>query len=249
MRSRVLIYSDDGVSPYYLKHVVRWLRSALPREFLVSRVNHTFLVQDPSWEKATKLLVVPGGMDRPYHKNLRGLGTERISRYVREGGNYLGICAGAYFSCQRLRFHELDGSVFLGERELGFFPGSAVGPAYGNDFSYTSPVGVRAAKLYFPHTQDYGWAMFNGGCYFEHAEQFSDVLIEASYEDIEGRPAGIVSRRVDEGLVVLSGLHIECIPSFCPMTEANAVEAQNILRDNPHRLDSYKKQLLARLLQ
>ncbi|AAP05390.1 BPL-N domain-containing protein [Chlamydia caviae] len=250
MRTKILIYSDAGVSPYYLRHLMRWLRSSLPSEenLEICRVDGKFLLYDPLWECTARLLIIPGGADRPYHETLHGLGTARIDNYVREGGSYLGICAGAYFACKSLSFDEPDGFLYTADRGLGFFPGRAVGPAYGSVFSYTTPVGVRAAPLVFSNLNTYGWALFNGGPYFEHADAYTEICVEARYEDLPEQPAAIISRRLDKGLVVLSGLHIEYLPEHCQMPEDNVVKAREILT-NATVLNQYRASLLSRLLR
>ncbi|QDE36866.1 hypothetical protein GR632_00800 [Chlamydia psittaci] len=250
MRTKILVYSDEGVSPYYLRHLMRWLRNSLPTEenLEICRVNGRFLLYDPLWELSARLLVIPGGADRPYHKILHGLGTARIDNYIREGGSYLGICAGAYFACKRLSFREPDASLYQADRGLGFFPGRAVGPAYNQVFSYTSPVGVRAAPLLFSNFPMPGWALFNGGPYFEHADTYQEICVEARYEDLPNQPAAIISRRLEKGLVILSGLHIEYLPEHCQMPEENVVKARELLSADTSVLHQYRASLLSRLL-
>ncbi|BAE81135.1 biotin apo-protein ligase-related protein [Chlamydia felis Fe/C-56] len=249
MRTKILVYSDEGVSPYYLRHLIRWLRSSLSSEenLKISLVDGKFLLYDPLWEFTARLLIIPGGADRPYHGTLHGLGTARIDNYIREGGNYLGICAGAYFACKSLGFNEPDGSFYVADRGLGFFPGRALGPAYGKVFSYTSPIGVRASPLLFSDLNAKGWALFNGGPYFEHADAYSEICIEARYEDLPNQPAAIISRRLEKGLVILSGLHIEYLPEHCHMSEDNVVKTREILTD-ARVLNQYRTSLLSRLL-
>ncbi|WP_348662795.1 BPL-N domain-containing protein [Chlamydia vaughanii] len=250
MRTKILVYSDEGVSPYYLRHMMRWLRSSLPSEenLEICRVDGNFLLYDPLWEFTARLLIIPGGADRPYHKMLHGLGTARIDNYIREGGSYLGICAGSYFACKSLCFDEPSGMVYVADRGLGFFPGRAIGPAYGKVFSYTSPIGVRAASLIFDNLGKSGRALFNGGPCFENADSYPEIDIEARYEDLPNQPAAIISRRLEKGFVVLSGLHIEYLPEYCQMKEDNVVEAREILQNSASVLDQYRRSLLLRLL-
>ncbi|SGA33854.1 Biotin apo-protein ligase-related protein [Chlamydia abortus] len=148
-----------------------------------------------------------------------------------------------------MSFNEPDGSLYEADRGLGFFPGRAVGPAYGKVFSYTSPIGVRASPLLFSNFPRRGWALFNGGPYFEHADTYPDICIEARYEDLPNQPAAIISRRLEKGLVVLSGLHIEYLPECCQMSEENVVEARELLSADTAVLHQYRTSLLSRLLR
>ena len=246
---RILVYSDKGVSPYYLRHTVRWLKQVSESFGMeVCRVNGQFLIHEPFWEETTQLLVVPGGADVPYHDVLHGLGTARIDSYVKEGGRYLGICAGAYFGCAQFSFLEPNGSLFVAKRDLGFFPGAASGPAYESAFSYTSSSGVMAVPLVFADFPGRSFSLFNGGCYFECAERFPEIRIEARYENLPGKPAAIVSRCLDKGLVVLSGPHIEYLPDFCSLQEENVVRAREQIIAHSLNLEEYRRALIRRLL-
>ncbi|WP_201457017.1 BPL-N domain-containing protein [Chlamydia sp. 17-3921] len=249
-KSCILVYSGQGVSPYYLRHTIRFLKEML--NFLeiereVRRVDGQFILYDPIWEETASLLVFPGGADIPYHKLLHGLGTARIAEFVLEGGKYLGICAGAYFGAKELYFENPNGCILSAGRDLGFFPGLAKGPAYGNIFSYTSPIGVRASKQIFSEFGE-GYALFNGGCFFEVAETFSDVCIEARYADLPNQPASIISRRIGQGFAVLSGPHIEYLPDYCKQLQENVKEARAILKKESYALNCYRLSLLSRLL-
>lgn len=44
--------------------------------------------------------------------------TARIAEYVREGGRYLGLCAGAYFAAKDLRFDAGGKQEVIGKRDL-----------------------------------------------------------------------------------------------------------------------------------
>ncbi|EPJ31275.1 biotin-ligase, domain family protein [Chlamydia psittaci 06-1683] len=115
-------------------------------------------------------------------------------------------------------------------------------------FSYTSPVGVRAAPLLFSNFPMPGWALFNGGPYFEHADTYQEICVEARYEDLPNQPAAIISRRLEKGLVILSGLHIEYLPEHCQMPEENVVKARELLSADTSVLHQYRASLLSRLL-
>ncbi|ACZ33110.1 biotin--protein ligase family [Chlamydia pneumoniae LPCoLN] len=250
LRNQVLVYCSEGVSPYYLRHTIRFLKHYSTQEgaFDILRVDGNFLIKNPFWEETTRLLVFPGGADRPYHRVLHGLGTARIFQYVSEGGNFLGICAGAYFGSKMIYFYEPEGAPLQGARDLGFFPGTAKGPAYRGNFSYVSPSGVRVSPQLF---SDFGlgYAMFNGGRFFEGSEGYPGVNIESRYDDLPGKPASIVSRIVGKGLAVLSGPHIEYLPHYCRMVEENVQKTREFLQREGTTLDRYCQNLVRRLLQ
>ena len=53
-----------------------------------------------------------------------------VADYVHGGGRYLGLCAGAYYACNRVEFEQGSPMEVQGDRELQFFPGIARGAAY-----------------------------------------------------------------------------------------------------------------------
>lgn len=156
--------------------------------------------------KGISLFIMPGGRDRPYHAALKGEGNAQIRSFVENGGTYLGICAGAYYGCRRVEFDQGFPLEVCEERELSFFPGKAVGPAYGKGtFEYESEKGARLARIQTPTGifQTY----YNGGCFFEG--DLTHVKILARYLDLPGHPPAIIECSIGQGKAILSGVHIE----------------------------------------
>lgn len=152
------------------------------------------------------IFVMPGGRDRPYHAALQGTGNERIREFVENGGTYVGICAGAYYGCSRVEFDKGFPLEVCEDRELKFFDGIAVGPAYGKGtFEYTSEKGARKAKLKCANGILHVY--YNGGCTFEG--DLSKVEILARYLDLPDHPPAIIQCTVGKGRAILSGVHIE----------------------------------------
>jgi glutamine amidotransferase-like uncharacterized protein len=44
--------------------------------------------------------LIPGGMAPRHSDEIRPEGRAQVERFLRAGGGYLGICAGAYIACQ-----------------------------------------------------------------------------------------------------------------------------------------------------
>lgn len=152
-----------------------------------------------------RLLIMPGGRDIPYHQKLSGAGNRELKHFCQNGGSYLGICAGAYYGSAEIEFEKNCPLEVLGDRELGFFPGKAIGPAYGsNTFCYTSQKGAKAA-----HLSSSLFCYYNGGCYFAGAEEKNNTTILARYEDIMGKPAAIIECGFGKSKAILSGVHFE----------------------------------------
>lgn len=198
-----IIYAGPGTEPQGPKRISKLFeRSGLP---VPKIVNSAELLITHLKSKAISLLIMPGGRDIPYQKAFKGEPNRIIREFVKEGGNYLGVCAGAYYGCSEIIF-EKDGPLeVLEQRELCFFPGAAVGPAYGpNKFSYYRPTGVCIAQL---GAYD---VLFHGGCAFHNAHLYqNEIHILARYEDIPEKPAAVVGCRVGKGKAILCGVHPE----------------------------------------
>lgn len=165
--STVFLYSDEGVCPDSLRATVRSLKAVANRP--VQFVNRQTFIS-PGWEEQAALIVFPGGRDVPYANALQGAANQRIRHYVEKGGRYLGICAGGYYGCDSICFEKGGPLEVIGQRELKFFPGQAIGPALGlRQFSYEGLNGARITRMRLSnqhfsiaHAETY----YNGGSLF-----------------------------------------------------------------------------------
>lgn len=223
----ICIYSGEGAIPL-----------SLPGSHLLTAAA----IATTPWQKKYSLFIMPGGRDRPYHAALQGPGCRHIRHFVEEGGTYIGLCAGAYFGAKEVQFDQGFPLEVSEERELSFFSGVAVGPAYGKgSFDYHSQKGARAAKLTTPYGSFHTY--YNGGCTF--LGDFSNCRILARYADLPRQPPAILECQVGKGKAILSGVHIE--------TDANTLDPQDpFLREIiPLLLDSepLRKQMWEKLMQ
>lgn len=190
VKMKTFVYAGEGASPF-----------PLPGHFI-----NAAAILNTSWEETCSLLIMPGGKDKPYHAALQGEGCRRIRRFVENGGGYLGICAGAYFGAKNIEFDLGFPLEVCEERQLAFFPGKAVGPAFGKGtFDYDSQKGARAAKLKSGYGEFHVY--YNGGCTFEGS--FSTCKVLAWYADLPRSPPAIVECSIGKGKAILSGVHLE----------------------------------------
>ncbi|KAF5826687.1 biotin-protein ligase [Dunaliella salina] len=148
-KKRVCVYHGPGAGMRSALSAQESLKRELREEVEVCFLSSTELLSGSISPRTCALLVFPGGADLPYCRELNGKGNQIIRDYVSRGGSYLGLCAGAYYACSRVEFEAGDPVLeVLGERELGFFPGTAVGSAY-KGFDYTSEAGAKAAPVRF----------------------------------------------------------------------------------------------------
>lgn len=220
MNRQVLVYHDEGVGPHAFRHLIRSLHAELAPSLFIKPVDHRYLI-DEAWEENTELFVMPGGRDVFYHTYLKGAGNRRISSFVANGGGYLGLCAGGYYASAYIEFEKGGELEVCESRELAFYPGRAIGPAYGlRLFCYKSEKGARKAHLNWEKGESSVY--FNGGCYFEEPEAYPSVAVVARYQDIPGAPAAVVKCSVGKGTAVLCGAHpeYEIEPSLEPQRRA-----------------------------
>ncbi|RVD85215.1 uncharacterized protein DFL_003543 [Arthrobotrys flagrans] len=219
----VLVYSGPGTSAESVRQCIDTLRRLLTPHYAIAPIGAEAIVKEP-WPSTCALLCLPGGADLGYCKTLNGTGTRILKQYVRRGGKYLGICAGAYFASTDIEFEKGDLSLEVtGTRELGFFPGLCRGAAF-KGFKYNSEAGARfcrldiTSKLSDIGAPDSFKSYYNGGGVFIDADRFMDQGIDvlARYRDRldigeEGGNAAAVGCRIGAGYAVLVGAHPEFV--------------------------------------
>ncbi|SCU81282.1 LAME_0B06348g1_1 [Lachancea meyersii CBS 8951] len=215
----VLVYNGPGASPDSVKHTLVSLRRLLEPFYAVSTVNAKILKTEP-WAGKTSAVVFPGGADLPYTKECASV-MPQIKKFVsKQGGSFIGFCAGGYFATDRVEFALRDPQLeVVGTRDLKFFPGVGRGPAF-HGFKYNSEAGARAANLKIPNGEEFK-TYYNGGCVFADAEKFDNVEVLARYSEPldvpfsqngEGLGAAVVLCHVGKGKALLTGPHPEYVP-------------------------------------
>lgn len=205
-RKNVYIYSDQGAGGFSLM--------ATQRHFAE---NNVFFIQAKDIiadgiPQNADLFIMPGGADRPYTEKLNGLGNHNIHTYVEQGGTYLGICAGAYYGCEKIAFQKDTPDAICENRELAFFKGTAIGclPQI-SDCYYDETLKSAAVIEIKTKTKTYT-VFYWGGCYFEKDVQDEKTDILARYAFLEGNPPVIIRRQIGQGHAILSGVHFEVTP-------------------------------------
>jgi biotin--protein ligase len=164
-------------------------------------------IKKGEWLKRAALFVMPGGKASVFLKELSPEGNTQIENYVREGGKYLGICAGAYYAVDQVHFAEGTDWEIKGERPLKFFPGVGKGPTLApyDPYSYDS---MQAASIREGKKRDPIYLFYNGGGHFVKAHTYEDVEVLATYEAYP-KKAAIIQVQVGQGRAILSGPHWE----------------------------------------
>ncbi|BEI87350.1 uncharacterized protein CcaverHIS019_0100680 [Cutaneotrichosporon cavernicola] len=226
---QVLVYSGPGVSPLSLSHTLLTLSLHLLPHYTVQPVSASLLSSEP-WEEHCALLVIPGGRDLPYVEelSLKTKATTRIADYVRDGGRYLGLCAGAYFASAEVRFDVGGTKEVTGKRALAFFPGTCAGPTHAG-FDYGSESGAKAVSL-IARDKVLDLIYYNGGGHFIMPAPLPGVQVVARYAEPPSPDADIAAVQITrgKGKALLLSVH----PEY-PLEDPPARDAISKLPDPP----------------
>ena len=204
----ILVYKGEGTSVRSVEHIMYALKKLVGKNYDIKEVDHSVLNSQP-WETTTKLLVIPGGRDRPYQEKLHPQGTAKIRLFVENGGCYMGICAGAYFACSKIAFDEGTANEIVEERNLCLFRGIAIGSLF-KDYQYGNENSARIISLKYNGNDKLLSSYYNGGCFFEGDQECEEILFYDCASSLQGhqKPA-VIMNNVGKGKVILSGVHLE----------------------------------------
>jgi glutamine amidotransferase-like uncharacterized protein len=191
------VYADAGAWHIGTRSVVEALESAgVPCRLL----DHSLLT--PRDLQGLKVIIVPGGYAYYEEMGAGRAGTDAIREFVRNGGTYLGICAGAYLASAEVLW-ENERYIY----NLRLFNGSAEDSISGvPDWPRTGSVKLAVAE----EGKLFGLAPFagrpiyyQGGCCFRHC---GDAAVLARYPD---KSPAVIARKFGSGRVILTGVHFE----------------------------------------
>jgi glutamine amidotransferase-like uncharacterized protein len=190
------------------------------------------------------IFVMPGGADLWYLEKLEGPGNAGITKYVHDGGVYLGICAGAYYACGKLAWAaDQKDNAIVGDRPLGFINATAEGPVLPllHDQKYDACwQAVTTLTCNMPGAVGDYPVLYWAGPRFDGDENEFDVL--ARYKGLDDEPPAIVAAKVGKGLCIASGPHVEVTatgfkswtyPEMGSFAETRAQVAHEMARQGP----------------
>jgi biotin--protein ligase len=225
----VLIYDGCGADYECVDWTLAAFRSLLKQSDLVAVVDDKALIDD-KWMSTTRILIIPGGRANPYHESLGEVGMENIRKFVHNGGTFVGICAGAYFTAAKSKFAEGTKNEIIAEH-LGLFKGEVKGPLF-EDFNYLEEtIKIIPANCSDGEKRN---VYHHGGGWFVEPEEYEDISVLARYipdEPDKDGPASMIKIKYGEGIVFASHIHFEC-PDFWPIWKNfvfNALEHEDCL--------------------
>lgn len=215
--SSVLVYKGPGASEVGCMHLMSALRSTLDStKHEVQFITPEAIIKGSELYNAG-LVAFGGGYTSGFASALGESGLTNLRDYVLRGGAYFGLGAGGYFGCDYIEFDKGGSLEKFSERDLRFYPGIGIGPVYPG-FKYSTNQGVNAAAITFHAEGLFSsslYAFIDGGGKFQRSNpvksgsSVTDIQVLARFEDLDEKPSAIVKTRVDKGMAVLSGVHLE----------------------------------------
>lgn len=252
----VCIYDGPGTADVEDYRVA--IASVLPDNTTFAFLGPDEIISN-AFSKYCTLFVMPGGRDIPYCEQLNGQGNKNLREYVEAGGRYYGTCAGAYYGATKLLFDENNPAQKINAtRELKFFSGQARGPLF-VPFPEGGPYPTLVAlSAYTDHGGDPNQVMLDenftayyyGGPFFDYPGLKDGTYKVLAYYPISPelektlylRPeraaywvqdspalAAILSIKVGEGHVVLTGVHLEN-PKYDEANKGKAWDRRKMLK-------------------
>ncbi len=198
------LYNDGGYGTWQdgltaLEQFLKWKGISFT-EINADTVNNT------DWLSRYKAICFPGGYAYYYKLAINDSGIQKIRRFVRKGGAYLGICAGAYFASDSVQWEE-DGLL---DYPLDLFDGVAIGAidsiAPWDQYTMTQ-VNLNPNHPINQFEPSYEMILYYGGPYFrKHAGANMDTV--GTWQSYYNLP-GIVTCTYGSGRVLLMGPHPE----------------------------------------
>ena len=199
--ANVLVYSGPGT----------WADGRTAFERFLAYKGLTYQEQSYGYVNTTDLrgkfdvIYFSGGDAYQYNSRITAAGKTNIRTFVSNGGGYLGICAGAYFACDRIlweggwQYYTLD--LFMGYG-AGAIDQIAAWPGYAMTCTTMNP--ANPLCLWDP-AKEY-MLYYGGGAFYPDAGQAMDVV--ATWDSFGGA-AAMIDYSYGTGHVVLSGPHPE----------------------------------------
>ncbi len=201
---QVFLYNGKGVWDTGYEHLKMFLSE---HNVSYKTVYAKDLIDGKLQSNLPNTLIMPGGQSWEYLAELGDQGAANIKNFVRSGGGYIGICAGAFYATSNREGGQTTGSYGIGLLE---------GTAYDGTSLHTTPFieGMMDIPL-MPVSLNAGFQSMNrivmfGGPSFKYSEKEStDKKLEVLARfQVVGDPS-MVLFQYGKGKVYLSGPHLE----------------------------------------
>lgn len=148
-------------------------------------------------------LIMPGGKSWIYNENLGALGAQEILKFVNAGGNYFGICAGAYYATS----HRQGPSA----TPIDYGIGLLTGIAFDGTVLKVAPFkgGMLDFKFFAPNFKDSYRSLLLGGPALLFTEAEAKAKKIQVYSLFTKNFPSMIAFEFGKGRVFLTGPHLE----------------------------------------
>jgi glutamine amidotransferase-like uncharacterized protein len=154
------------------------------------------------------LLIMPGGESWVYLEDLGEVGAHNIREYVRKGGSYLGICAGAFYATSHR-----EGGHTTGPYGIGLLDGTAFDGTSLEAPSYIEGVMEFLWELGNPLVKGLGKSvrmlLYGGPAFHYSPEEAERKNIEVVLRFSESKDTAMIRFQYGKGRVFLAAPHFE----------------------------------------
>lgn len=168
---------------------------------------HDLLNGDLQMEKPG-LLIMPGGESWVYLEYLGDRGAQEIIRFVKNGGSYLGICAGAFYATSHR-----EGGAATGPYGIGLLEGVAHDGTYLKEPGYSEGVVNFSWELGNPLVEGLGnfvnMLLYGGPAFRFSIEEAQKKNIQTVLRFSHSLEPAMIQLEYGKGKVFLSAPHVE----------------------------------------
>jgi len=154
------------------------------------------------------LLIMPGGESWVYLEDLGEAGAQNIRDYVRNGGSYLGICAGAFYATSHREGGPANGSYGIGLLEGTAYDGTSLEVP-----GYIEGVMDFLWELGHPLVKGLGKSvrmlLYGGPAFHYSSEEAKKKNIEVVLRFSESKDPAMIRFKYGKGHVFLAAPHFE----------------------------------------
>ncbi|EMR11322.1 biotin-[acetyl-CoA-carboxylase] ligase [Pneumocystis murina B123] len=184
--------------------------------YVIKKADKSYLEQRSTWDNVA-LFIMPNSEDIIYNNGLGEIVSEKILKYLKNGGKYIGIAAGGYYASA---YTEIESNNTQKKQnklsKFVIFPGIA----RSIDFSKYICSNDSNKHLALIHIEDESYKYendlyyYHSGVSFVNADQFLNTRILATYKEINPNNktppnAAIIHCKIGKGEAVLFGVHPE----------------------------------------
>lgn len=242
------IYSSNGATFEFLE------QSLMPYEKLNIKTrrisNHDILHNDIlniSPENGLAIFLPGTSAGQNYRDALGSKGSDIIKTYVQKGGSFIGICAGGYLACDKIKYKGLTTNKEL-KSDLNFFKATALGQLDLLDKRFPEPKGWEQANVTtvsFNNTQGddrQSSVLYWGGAQIiPYRNEKIDII--ATYDQVANEDGSvaiaIASKPYGDGRAIFSGVH--------PEISGSLLEESPTAKRIDTGFNSFRKELIEKL--